>query len=123
MKRQFTSSLAVMAVAALLLFTRSAMTAQVQDKAEASLKAAMDKETLDGDLKGAIEQYKKITQSKDRSIGESARPHGGVLSETGGRRGPETLRTSPAGICGPESAGGLGPRASGRYCGSRDREG
>ena len=72
MKRQFAAGLAAVAAATLLLFTQSLMTAQVQDKAEASLKAAMDKETLEGDLKGAIEQYKKLAQDKNRSIAARA---------------------------------------------------
>src|SRR5438093_13282798 len=41
-------------------------------KDEVALRAAMEKETVQGDLKGAIEQYKKIAQSKDRSIAARA---------------------------------------------------
>jgi len=37
-------------------------------KDEVALRAAMETETVSGDLKGAIEQYKKIAESKDRSI-------------------------------------------------------
>jgi Tol biopolymer transport system component len=48
------------AAAALWLVLVPAATAQSQDRAEVALKAAIDKEVVDGDLKGAIEQYKKI---------------------------------------------------------------
>ena len=73
MKRQITLSLTIAMAAVLLLSTRSAVTAQVQDKAAAAgLKAAMDKETLEGDPKSAIEQYKKIAESKDRAIAAQA---------------------------------------------------
>jgi len=48
------------AAAALWLAFIPAATAQSQDRAEVALKAAIDKEVVDGDLKGAIELYKKI---------------------------------------------------------------
>jgi Tol biopolymer transport system component len=48
------------AAAALWLALVPAATAQSQDRAEVALKAAIDKEVVDGDLKGAIELYKKI---------------------------------------------------------------
>ena len=44
----------------------------MRDKTDAAFKAAMDKETVEGDLRGAIEQYKKIAQSQDRSIAAKA---------------------------------------------------
>ncbi|MCX6616027.1 MAG: tetratricopeptide repeat protein, partial [Acidobacteria bacterium] len=52
--------LMLVAAAALWLAFVPAATAQSQDRAEVALKAAIDKEVVDGDLKGAIEQYKKI---------------------------------------------------------------
>jgi Tol biopolymer transport system component len=48
------------AAAALGLVFLGAAAVQNQDRAEVALKAAIDKEVVDGDLKGAIEQYKKI---------------------------------------------------------------
>ena len=73
MKRIITLTFMLAAFAAALLFTQSITTAQPQDRAaEAALRTAMDKETLEGDLKGAIEQYKKVAQSKDRSIAARA---------------------------------------------------
>jgi len=48
------------AAAALWLAFVPAATAQSQERAEVALKAAIDKEVVDGDLKGAIELYKKI---------------------------------------------------------------
>ena len=62
MKRHFTAMLVIAGVAALLLFAQSAMNAQAPSSAERALKAAMDKEIIDGDLRGAIEQYKKIAE-------------------------------------------------------------
>jgi Tol biopolymer transport system component len=56
-------------VAALLL---SAAAAQSQDKAEAGLKAAMDKEVVDGNLKAAIEQYKTLAQGQNKSVAARA---------------------------------------------------
>ena len=41
-------------------------------KAEVALKAAMDKEVVDGDLKGAIEQYRKLAQSANRTVAATA---------------------------------------------------
>jgi Tol biopolymer transport system component len=72
MKRQITASLTFAAATLLLLSALSALSAQVQDKGAVALKAAMDKETLEGDPKGAIEQYKKIAQSKDPAIAARA---------------------------------------------------
>jgi tetratricopeptide (TPR) repeat protein len=69
MRKQITATLAV---TALLLFTQSITTAQVQDRAQAAFKAAMDKEVIDGDPKGAIEQYKKIAEGKDRALAAQA---------------------------------------------------
>jgi len=45
----------------------SAPATQNQQKAEVALKNAMEKETIDGDLKGAIEQYKKIIAARGAS--------------------------------------------------------
>jgi Tol biopolymer transport system component len=72
MRKLFTASVTLVALATMLLTARSAVIAQVQSNAEAALKAAMDKEVVQGDLKGAIEQYKKIAESKDRSLAAKA---------------------------------------------------
>ncbi|MBI4904411.1 MAG: PD40 domain-containing protein [Acidobacteria bacterium] len=49
------------------------LAAQVKDsRAELALQAAIKKETVDGDLKSAIEQYRKVAQSKDRSVAARA---------------------------------------------------
>jgi len=47
---------------------------QVPDRAEVQLQAAIKKEVFDGDLKGAIEQYKKIVASygKNRAVAAKA---------------------------------------------------
>ncbi len=42
------------------------------DRAEVALQAAIKKEAIDGDLKGAIEQYKKIAQSGNRAVAAKA---------------------------------------------------
>ena len=60
MNRHCRRILILTAAAALWLAFIPAATAQSQDRAEVALKAAIDKEVVDGDLKGAIEQYKKI---------------------------------------------------------------
>jgi tetratricopeptide (TPR) repeat protein len=39
---------------------------------EVALRAAMEKETVKGDLKGAIDQYKKLAQGKDRAVAAKA---------------------------------------------------
>src|SRR5262245_21919614 len=74
MKTQYSTILAVAAVATLSLFTQALMTADVKDGVEAALKTAMDKEVIEGDLKGAIEQYKRIANNAagNRSIAAKA---------------------------------------------------
>ena len=72
MRKHFVATLALVALTTMLAVTRSNVTAQVRDKTDAAFKAAMDKETVEGDLRGAIEQYKKIAQSQDRSIAAKA---------------------------------------------------
>src|SRR4030095_13062994 len=72
MRKRFVGTLALVAVVTMLPVTRSAVIAQGQAKAQTTLKAAMDKEVLEGDLKGAIEQYKKLAQSSDRAIAAKA---------------------------------------------------
>lgn len=50
-------------------------TATHSAKEAVALRAAMEKETVEGDLKGAIEQFTKLAQSKDRAIAAQALVH------------------------------------------------
>lgn len=61
-------------MATLLLGTLLALPAvtPAQVKAEVALRAAMETETVKGDLKSAIEQYKKIAQGGDRATAAKA---------------------------------------------------
>ncbi|MBK5292279.1 MAG: PD40 domain-containing protein [Acidobacteriia bacterium] len=63
-----------MRIATALLGTLLALpvAAPAQMKPEVALRAAMETETVKGDLKGAIEQYKKIAQGSDRVIAAKA---------------------------------------------------
>jgi len=72
MNQRVLQTIAVTAITALTLFAPSATIAQNQDKSEAALKAAMDKEVLDGNLKSAIEQYKKLTQGPNKAVAARA---------------------------------------------------
>ncbi len=46
---------------------------QVKDsRAEVALQSAIKKEVVDGDLKGAIEQYKKLAQNRDQAVAAKA---------------------------------------------------
>jgi Tol biopolymer transport system component len=49
-----------------------ATAAQPQDKAEVALRVAMEKETVEGDVKAAIEQYKKLAQNNNKSVAARA---------------------------------------------------
>ena len=46
--------------------------AQNADRTEIAFQAAMKKETVDGDIKGALEAYKKLAQSRDQTIAAKA---------------------------------------------------
>ena len=63
-----------MTILTLVVMAVLAAAPQNQDKAEVALKAAMDKEILDGNLKAAIEQYRKIaaTYRGNRSVAARA---------------------------------------------------
>ncbi len=56
-------------LAALLALPAAAL---AQESAEVALRAAMETETVEGDLKGAIEQYRKIAEGSDRAIAAKA---------------------------------------------------
>ena len=64
-----TTKITLLTAALLAAFPLQAMTDRTAD---VQFKAAEHKEQVEGDLKGAIEQYKKIAQSKDRSIAVQA---------------------------------------------------
>lgn len=68
MTRTFVIALVTIAASGLLL-------AQVPRSAEVQFKAAQHKEEVEGDLKGAIEEYKKIAQSSDRALAAKALVH------------------------------------------------
>ena len=46
--------------------------AQKGDRADLQLQAAINKEVVEGDLKGAIEQYRKVAQSSNRTVAAKA---------------------------------------------------
>ena len=49
-----------------------AVSAAAQKSPEVAMRAAMETETIKGDLKGAIEQYKKVAQSGNRGLAAQA---------------------------------------------------
>ena len=55
--------------------------AQSGGKPELSLQKAIQTEMVDGDLKGAIDQYKKLAQGKDRAVAAKALIHMGQCYE------------------------------------------
>jgi len=60
MNRSHVQSAMLIVLAALVLVVVAGVAPRAQGQAELALKAAMDKEVVDGDLKAAIEQYTKI---------------------------------------------------------------
>ena len=66
-------------IAGLLFAFAAGVTAQVG--AEVALRTAIEKETVKGDLKGAIDQYKKLAQGKDRVVAAKALVHLGRCYE------------------------------------------
>lgn len=69
--RQAVRIAVVVALAGGLLLSRGLL-AQASRTAEVQLKAAQHKEEVEGDLKGAIEQYKKLAQGGDRAVAAKA---------------------------------------------------
>jgi Tol biopolymer transport system component len=67
MRKQLAVAIAALAVAA-----GAALLAQGSQSVDVQLKAAQQKEEVEGDLKGAIEQYRKLAQSSDRAIAVKA---------------------------------------------------
>ena len=76
---------------AVLLLAAAPM--QKQDRAEVALRAAMDKEMVDGDLKAAIEMYKRIVANPggNRAVAAKALLHIGLCNE---KLGNAEARTS-----------------------------
>ncbi len=74
MKKNGRTILMLAALAAMGLCSIAFPAAQKQPQAEVALKAAMDKEIVDGDLNAAIAQYKKIidTYSSNRTVAARA---------------------------------------------------
>lgn len=62
----------LMFAAALTAMTLGLLVAQSSRSAEVQFKAAQHKQQVEGDLKGAIEQYKKIAQGNDRRLAAKA---------------------------------------------------
>src|SRR5262245_37947867 len=62
-------------IAALALTTAINFGAQTQSDVERQLKAAMNTELVDGNLKAAIEQYRKISESGVRPLAAQALLH------------------------------------------------
>jgi len=98
------------------------------DRAEVALQAALKKEAVDGDLKGAIELYKKIAQSTNRAVAAKALLRMGQCHEKLGSAEARTAyqrvvrefadqaeivaqaRVRLAALGGPSAAGGLATR-------------
>ena len=68
-------------VAAMAVWLAAPLAAQKPDPAQAALKAAIDKEMVDGDLKGAIALYEKTVAASrtDRATAAKAEGLGGGL--------------------------------------------
>ena len=64
--------LAIAITLAAAVFTGSLVQGQASRAAEEQFKAAQNKEEVEGDLQGAIEQYKKLAQGSDRAIAAKA---------------------------------------------------
>ena len=66
----------ILALAASVLLFAGGLTAQKTDSAQALLRTAIDKATVDGDLAGAIKQYQAIVDKygkTDRSVAATGR--------------------------------------------------
>lgn len=65
----------VIGLTAVLLALALTLDAQVKDRAEVLLQAAIKQELVEGDLKGAIEQFKKIAQNSNPEVAAEALVH------------------------------------------------
>ena len=67
-----------------VVLTMPLWTAQRDNRADAQLQAAINKETVEGDLKSAVDLYKKVAQSGNRAVAAKALvQHGSVLRKAG----------------------------------------
>jgi Tol biopolymer transport system component len=71
----------VLTLAAFAALGPRCFSAAEDKKAEVALKTAIDKEIVDGDLKSAIEQYKKLAKSGNRAVAATALVHMGQCYE------------------------------------------
>lgn len=65
-------SLMLIVLATLALAVAAGVAPRAQSKADLALKAAMDKEVVDGDLRGAVELYRRLTTGGDRAVAAQA---------------------------------------------------
>jgi len=72
MRRTYVQSVMLIVLAVLALMVVGGVAPRGQTKAELALKAAMDKEVVDGDLKAAIEMYRQIAKAGDRAVAARA---------------------------------------------------
>ena len=93
---------------------------QRNGQADVLFERAVQKETADGDLKGAVEMYRKLAAgAQPRGGGQGADPDGPVLRKAGRRRCAQGLRARGARVRRPEGRGGRGAPASRRQARSR----
>lgn len=72
MNRSHVQSVMLIVLAVLALVVVAGVAPRAQSKADLALKAAMDKEVVDGDLKAAIELYRQIARGSDRALAARA---------------------------------------------------
>ena len=72
MNRSHVHSVLLIVLTVLALVVVGGVAPRAQSKTDLALKAAMDKEVVDGDLKAAIELYRQIAKSGDRAIAARA---------------------------------------------------
>jgi Tol biopolymer transport system component len=86
MSRTNMHSVMLIVLAAVCLAFATGVAPHAQSKAELALKAAIDKEVVDGDLKAAIDLYRKIAQGSDRAVAARALVRMGQCYEKLGSR-------------------------------------
>ena len=72
MNRSHVQSVMLIVLAVLALVIVAGVAPHAQNKPELALKAAIDKEVVDGDLKAAIEMYRQIAKDSDRAVAARA---------------------------------------------------
>jgi Tol biopolymer transport system component len=86
MSRTNMHSVMLIVLAAVCLVFATSVAPHAQSKAELAFKAAIDKEVVDGDLKAAIDLYRKIAQGSDRAVAARALVRMGQCYEKLGSR-------------------------------------